>query len=411
MSIGTRKSGRVQTTTQEPDVRPPLGRGWIAGYAVASTGMWLAVLTPAQVQLARQSEVLAPGGKTALLGLATGLGAAVTAVAVPVLGALSDRTRSRYGRRRPWVLGGALVAAAGLLWLATASTAPAMVAGWLVAQLGLAGVQAALMSTIPDRVPRPRLGAVTGWAGMTQMLGALLGTVLVNRIVVDLAAGYVACAALAVASMVPFLFAHKETRTVAVVAARRQRVAFSPDLAWAWLSRFLVMLGFALITQYLLYYLQDELRVEDVQESVLTVTAVTVVCSMLAALVTGRWSDRAGRRRVFVAAGALLMGMGALAMASAPMWPVALGAAALVGLGFGTFLAVDLAVIASVLPSAADTGRDLGFFAVAAAAPQILAPALAVPVIAVAGYPGLYVLTGAVTILGGAAVMRVRSVS
>ena len=411
MSIETRESGRVQTTIPEQDVQPQVSRGWTAAYTVAGTGMWLAFLTPAQVQLARQSEVFAPGDKTALLGLATGLGAAVTAVAVPVLGALSDRTRSRYGRRRPWVLGGVLVAAAGLLWLATASSATTMVAGWVVAQLGLAGVQAALVSTIPDRVPRPQLGVVAGWAGLTQMLGALLGTVLVNRIVVDLAAGYVACAVLAIASMVPFLLAHKETGAERVVAAKRERVRFSPDLAWAWGSRFLVMLAFALITQYLVYYLQDELRVADVQRSVLTVTAVTVLCAMLAALTVGRWSDRVGRRRVFVAAGALLMGLGSLAMAIAPVWPVALGAAAIVGLGFGTFLAVDLAVVASVLPSAADTGRDLGVFAIAAAAPQILAPALAVPVLAVAGYAGLYLLTGAVTIIGGALVMRIRSVS
>lgn len=401
----------MQTTTQQSDVRPPVSRGWTAGYAVASTGMWLAFLTPAQVQLARQAEVFAPGDKTALLGLATGVGAAVTAVAVPVLGALSDRTRSRYGRRKPWVLGGVLVAAAGLLWLATASSATTMVAGWVVAQLGLAGVQAALVSTIPDRVPRPQLGVVAGWAGMTQMLGALLGTVLVNRIVVDLAAGYVACAVLAIASMVPFLLVHRETGAEVVAVVKRERVEFSPDLVWAWGSRFLVMLAFALITQYLLYYLQDELRVEDAQKAVLTVTAVTVLCSMLAAMMTGRWSDRVDRRRVFVAAGAVLMGIGSLAMAIAPVWPVALGAAAIVGLGFGTFLAVDLAVVASVLPSAADTGRDLGVFAIAAAAPQILAPALAVPVLALVGYAGLYVLTAAVAIIGGALVMRVRTVS
>lgn len=422
-----------------------VGRAWTVRFAVASTGMWLAFLTPAQIQLARQSELFAPDSKEALLGLATGLGAAVTAAAVPAFGALSDRTRSRFGRRRPWVAVGCLLAAVGFVMLAAAGGVAGMLSGWLVAQLGLASVQAGLYATIPDQVPRPQLGVVAGWAGMTQMLGALLGTVLANQLFPGLSAGYLAIAAVLACALVPFLLGHRDTAdadgagtaagtpvgagaraevsrataggepgAAADRAARRRagwdRLRRSPDVRWAWLSRFLVVLGFALVTQYLLYYLTDELRRPDPQQSVMTVTAITVLCAMAAAVTTGRWSDRIGRRRAFVATGGALMGAGALLLAVLPAWPVVPVAAVLIGVGFGTFLAVDLAVIASVLPSAADTGRDLGIFAVATAAPQILGPALAVPVLAVSGYTGLYVLTAAVCVLGGAAVLKVRAV-
>lgn len=431
------------TSPYDPGVRravveapgAPVTKGWTARYALASTGMWLAFLTPAQVQIARQAEVFSPDGKEALLGLATGVGAAVTAVAVPAFGAVSDRTRSRFGRRRPWVALGSLLAAVGILLLATATGAVAMVFGWAVAQLGLSAVQAGLVAAIPDRVPKPQLGTVAGWAGMTQMLGALLGTVLVNQLVTGLVAGYAACAVVAVVSVVPFLAGHREQDTRGAepgpvspatsapptggpVSGPRKsgrpllsRLASVPrDLLWTWVSRFLVVLAFALITQYLLYYLTDALRVDEPQEAVLTVTAATVLCAMAAALIAGRWSDRTGRRRVFVAAGGAAMGLGALGLALLPSWPVTVGAAVAVGTGFGTFLAVDLAVIASVLPSAADTGRDLGIFAIATATPQVLAPVLAVPVLAVAGYGGLYVLTAVVSVAGGAAVLLVRSV-
>jgi MFS family permease len=185
----------------------------------------------------------------------------------------------------------------------------------------------------------------------------------------------------------------------------------SPDVRWAWVSRFLVVLGFALVTQYLLYYLTDELRREDPQRSMLTITALTVLCAMAAAVTSGRWSDRVGRRRVFVAGGGFLIALGAVGLVVVPLWPVVLVAAVVIGLGFGTFLAVDLAVIASVLPSAADTGRDLGIFAVATAAPQIVGPALAVPTLALFGYTGLYLLVATVSVLGGAAVLKVRAVA
>ncbi|MDB1087482.1 MFS transporter [Streptomyces sp. ACA25] len=396
--------------------RPPIGRAWTLRFACASTGMWLAVLTPIQVQLARQAELFAPASKEAVLGLATGLGAAVTVAMVPLFGALSDRTRSRFGRRRPWVAFGSVLAALGLLLLATADGVGGMLLGWLVAQIGLSSVQAGLYATIPDQVPRPQLGTLAGWAGMTQMLGALLGTLVVNQLVPGLAGGYVACAVLVLCAVLPFLLGHREadSRTGPAVrlpaADRRPRVPRSPDLLWTWVSRFLVVLGFAMISQYLLFYLTDELLVADPQRAVMTITGVTVLCAMTAAMTAGRWSDRVGRRRVFVVGGGVLMGVGAVAMALFPVWPVALFAAVVVGLGFGTFLAVDLAVIASVLPSAEDAGRDLGFFAIAAAAPQIVAPALAVPVLAVAGYGGLYLLTAAVSAVGGALVLKVRSV-
>ncbi|MBB1257097.1 MFS transporter, partial [Streptomyces sp. OF3] len=285
---------------------------------------------------------------------------------------------------------------------------------------GLSSVQAGLVATVPDRVPREQLGSVAGWAGLSQMLGALLGTVVVNQLVRGLSAGYVACAALVLVAMVPFLLGHVERDSRTAVAPREdegpapataRRGLREPDVLWTWLSKFLVVLGFALITQYLLYYLTDELRVADPQRATMTITAVTVLSAMAAALGAGRWSDRVGRRRVFVAGGGLLMAVGATMMAVVPAWPVALGAALLVGVGFGTFLAVDLAVVASVLPSARDTGRDLGLFAVATAAPQILAPALAVPMLALAGYGGLYLLVAVVTAVGGVLVLRVRSVA
>ncbi|MDT0492610.1 MFS transporter [Streptomyces griseus] len=421
--------------------RPPVGRGWTARYTIASTGMWLGVLTPMGVQLARQAEKFAPESKTELLGLATGVGALVTMLAVPLLGAASDRTRSRFGRRRPWIAGGAAVGALGLALLSMAPGPGWMLAGWVVAQLGLSSVQAGLVATVPDRVPREQLGSVAGWAGLSQMLGALLGTVVVNQLVKGLSAGYLACAALVLVAVVPFLIGHAERdaragagshagddaragqglravavepkapRPVVVTAGGARRGLREPDVLWTWVSKFLVVLGFALITQYLLYYLTDELRVPDPQRATMMITAVTVLSAMASALGAGRWSDRVGRRKVFVAGGGLLMAVGGTLMAVAPAWPVALCAGLLVGAGFGTFLAVDLAVVASVLPSARDTGRDLGLFAVAVAAPQVLAPVLAVPVLAVAGYGGLYLLVALVTALGGVLVLRVRSVA
>ncbi|GAA4982735.1 MFS transporter [Pseudonocardia tropica] len=411
---------RPSPPTQDlPDVpvRPcapttPVGRGWITAFALACTGMWLAVLTPAQVQLARHAAVVDPAGKELLLGTATGTGAAVTMIAVPLLGALSDRTP---GGRAPWIAGGALLAAGALAVLGAGAPGPAgLVLVWALAQLGLSATQAGLLAVVPDRVPAPQLGVVAGWAGTSQMLGALLGTVLVNGLVTDLAGGYLAMALVLLVAVVPFVLRHRTTTRPpghAAAPASPRRGLPAPDLVRVWCGRFLVMLGFALVTQYLVYYVEDELTRADVAGSVLVLTAATVLSAVPAALLAGRWSDRTGRRRVFVAGGGATMAAGAVLLAVLPLWPVAVAAAVLTGLGFGTFLAVDLAVVATVLPSPAHLARDMGLFATAATAPQALAPVLAVPVLAgQGGYPALYLLTALVTAVGGASVLGVRTV-
>ena len=87
-------------------------------------------------------------------------------------------------------------------------------------------------------------------------------------------------------------------------------------------------------------------------------------------------------------------------------------AALILGLGYGVYLAVDQALITQVLPTAVDRGRDLGVINIANAAPQVLAPVVAAPIVVGApGYTGLYLLTAVVTILSAILVRNIKSVA
>jgi MFS family permease len=95
-----------------------------------------------------------------------------------------------------------------------------------------------------------------------------------------------------------------------------------------------------------------------------------------------------------------------------PTWPGALVAAAVLGLGFGVFTSVDFALMTEVLPKAVDRGKDLGVINIANALPQVLAPALAAPIVTyLGGYPVLYGVAAAFGIAGAVLVFRIRSVS
>src|SRR6516162_10749265 len=178
-SGGTGLAGSADVLTSEPTRR--VGGRWIALIALANLGLYLAYLGPIAVLLPNQVQAIAgPAHKVAVLGWVTGIGAAVAMVANPVAGALSDRTASRFGRRRPWIVCGALAGAAALAFLAGQHAIAGLIAGWCLAQAGLNAMQASVTAGVPDHVPVGQRGVVSGWIGLPQTLGVLLAVVLVT---------------------------------------------------------------------------------------------------------------------------------------------------------------------------------------------------------------------------------------
>jgi MFS family permease len=129
------------------------------------------------------------------------------------------------------------------------------------------------------------------------------------------------------------------------------------------------------------------------------------------AIAFGSWSDRTGRRKIFVISSGLVMAAAAVILAFWPTWPGAITGAVVLGIGFGVYLSVDFALITEVLPNARDRAKDLGVINIANSFPQVLAPVIAAPIVKhLGGYPVLYLLSATITALAGLLVSKVRSV-
>ncbi|WP_030625115.1 MFS transporter [Streptomyces sclerotialus] len=400
-----------------------VGGGWTAALSLANGALWVGWFGPLQILLASQAAGLAPPGtsKESVLAWVTGAGAAVALAATPLFGAASDRTAARFGRRRPWIVGGVLGGAGGLTLLAVADSPASMLLGWCLVQLALSAAFAALTAAVPDRVPRRQRGAVGGWLGVAQILGVLAGTGLATA-AGGITAGYLACAAFTLLAPLPYVLLHRDP-----VLPADHRPPFSwrtflsgfrlgprrhPDLAWAWLTRFLINLGNSLVLLYLLYYLRDALHHPDPENGVLLLTAVNGALLLATVVAAGHWSDRTGRRKPFVLWAGVLMAVATVLLACWQTWPGALVAAAVLGIGFGVFTSVDFALMTDVLPAAADRGKDLGIINIANSLPQVVAPALAAPVVRhLGGYPALYLTAAAAGLAGALFVRRIRSVA
>jgi MFS family permease len=400
----------------------PVRRSWTGLLFAANLGLWMAFFTPVQVLLPAQISALGVPGKEAALGWVTALGALVAILVNPAAGALSDRSRLRlgrraYGRRHAWTLAGTLVAAVSLAALAGRTDLAGVALGWAGVQLGLNVMLATLTAAVPDRVPVDQRGTVSGWIGMPQALGLVLGAVLVTAVVTGVGPGYLVLALALVVLAVPFALLTPDDplpdRTTRPVAGLGIGELFRdhPDFAWAWGTRFLVQLGNALGTLYLLYFLTDGIRLAD-PDTGLLIMILLYTAGLVATAVVGGWlSDRSGRRKIFVVWSGVVIAVAAVLLAVWPTWPAALVAAVLLGAGYGIYLAVDTALITQVLPAAVDRARDLGVINIATAAPQVLGPALAAPLVThLGGYSTLYALTAVVTLLGAVAVVRIRAV-
>ena len=402
--------------------RVPVRRSWIALIFAANLGLWMAFFTPVQVLLPEQITDLGITGKEAALGWVTALGALVAIIVNPLAGAFSDRTRLRiagraYGRRHVWSLGGTIISALSLLYLADQDSIAGVAVGWAGAQVGLNIMLATLSAAVPDRVPVTQRGAVSGWIGMPQALGLVVGAVLTTAVVTGTKSGYVAMAIALIVLAVPFALLTPDDPLPVAIHVRQPGGRWwaifrgEPDFAWAWGTRFLVQLGNAMGTLYLLYFLTDRVKVAD-PEGGLLILILLYTLGMIATAMVGGWlSDRSGRRKIFVVWSGVVIAVAALLLAFWPTFAVSMAAAVLLGAGYGVYLAVDMALITQVLPAATDRAKDLGVINIATAAPQVLGPAIAAPLVThLGGYPTLFVVTAVVTLLGAVMVVRIRSV-
>nr|WP_283251874.1 MFS transporter [Aeromicrobium duanguangcaii] len=385
---------------------------------LVNLGTYVAFFGPLAVLLPQQTEVIVGDNKETALAVVTGIGAVISMVANPLFGALSDRTQGRFGRRVPWVTAGSVVGAVGLTILAGATAFWQVVVGWCLVQASVNAALAAITATVPDRVPVAQRAWAGGLVGLGQTLGILVGAGLAIAFG-GTRGGYLACMVFLLLSAVPYLARSHDEPIVerpdfvlgSFVRSFWISPAQSPDFAWAWLTRFVVNLGNGIATLYLLYFLTDAVRVDDPEGGVFVVIALNSVVVAISAVLAGRWSDHVERRKVFVIWAGVIMAAAALMLAFWQTWPGVLVAAVVLGIGFGAFLAVDLAIITEVLPDEDGFAKDLGVINIANALPQVIAPVLAAPIVLwLGGYTTLYVTAGVIGLVGAVAVVRIRGV-
>jgi MFS family permease len=425
----------MTTTSPRPD--PPYteqlpsfersARPWVVTtMALAQLGLFLALLTPVFASLAIKVQDIVPkDDQVSALGMVSGLGALAALLANPVFGRISDRTTGRFGRRRPWLVIGALGLTVGLAVIATAHSLAVVAVAWFLSQMFANAALAAFTASVADQVPVVQRGKVAGLIGVMQNV-AILGAAYAAKVLgTDGMLLFMVPAAVGLALVLLYVVALPDKalpqrppsdgglRTVLKTFWVNPRKY--PDFGWAFVSRFMIILAMFMFTTFRLLFLEDQLGLSDDRAVSVMATGVLLytLVLMAAGQLAGWLSDRLRRRKVFVGFSALVFGIGTALLITTHSVVGFYAAEVVLGLGFGVYMSVDLALVLDVLPDPEDSAKDLGVFNIANAAPQSIAPAFGVLLVNAAGGHAYHLLLGAaaaVCVIGALAVIPIRNV-
>jgi len=398
------------------------------------TAALLPIVIPAQLLLFITPGAVGNASQAVALGALSALGALIALVAQPLTGAASDRNRSRFGRRRPYVVAAGAIYLVGILTLAWAPGFVIFALGFVLAQIAANVGTAAYQGLLPDRVPVEQRGSASGFLGLMTILGNvgslvaagfLLGSVVsgpgLAAAVRSGAARFYALgiAVLLIGTFVTVVGIREEPVRALETQPRFLELWLEPlrhaNFRWVFLTRVSVMLGLTLFLTFIEYYFANVAHVTNFVQSTAAVALLALGGALVGALTLGMVSDRIGRVGI-VAVATGLMTLAALAFVIAPhlpLWPLGL----VFGAGYGAYTSVDWALAVDSLPVLGAAGKDLGVWSIASNLPAVLAPLVgslvigggsALGISTEAAYRSVFALAGVFLLLGAVFVLKVQ---
>ena len=423
-------TGTISTTgpvAGDPPMGPPPSKATLPALLLSALMLFatyaglIAILLPLQVLKISNGDDVA---KVANLGIVMSVSFIFTLFAQPIVGAFSDRTRSRFGRRTTWMLFGAFIAGIMLLGMGSINDLLWLTIFWVIVQVALNAVQGPMTAVIPDRFPRDKRGGASAIMGVGMQIGGLLGVMLASAFAANFGVGYAVFGVGIMVITVLFALLNKDWSSKEAAVDSWSWSNFfkgfwinpkkNPDFFWAFTARFLLMLGYFTIVSYQFYLLTDYIKVPlaDAAGAVLTLTVIGFVPTIIAIALSGWWSDKVRRRKVFIYAASALMVIGLAFPIFMPSMTGMIIMTIINGVGFGIYMSVDTALMTEVLPGGGEAaGKDLGILNIATNIPQALSPVVAALVILVlGGYSMLFVFAMIFVVIAAFAVAPIKAV-
>lgn len=410
----------------------PAHKGYVLWLIIAQFIFFIALLGPAIVGIGMKIQSLidagaipanGANGASAVLG---GVGALFATIANVVFGRVSDRTTSKWGRRRIWVVLGTVIMTVGFVVMALAPNLALATVGWAIAQLGANMTLAPFIATISDQVPKFQRGSITAGLGIAQNAGIVGGVYVATWFSFSLFIVFVIPSILAIIAMIVFVLVLPDK----VLPVKPARATFYdwwntfwvsprlyPDFALAWWSRFLITFASFGFTAFRFFYLIYHVGVSKTEVSALIANTTLIYTGALivTAWLAGWISDKIGRRKIFVWTSTALFALGTVALILIHDVPSYYILELFMGAAYGIYVGVDLALVVDVLPNPDDAGKDLGVLNMANALPQTVAPAVGGALLYIGSAAGTnytlwFIVCGVAALIGAVVIFPIKQV-
>jgi MFS family permease len=366
-------------------------------FPLANAGAFVAFLPLLTLIVPLRAMEIAAPGKIALLSETLIFGVMTATVANIAAGAASDWTRARWGTRLPWIWLGLAGSWIGYGAILSADSAMALIVAVVAFQACFNIMFGPMTALFADKVPDRLKARVSAFANLALPAGSLATALIGLPGLTGNGQRILVLMGLTAMLTLPLLIGWP--RRLPDVPEEPPVSSATVQPGWAifwslWLAKFLVQLSGTVLPSYFLFYLEDGLTGDESGApiefaiAVIMATGVTAVVAVLAA----RWSDRSGRRKPFLLGAVAIMAAGLAALMMRLGWPTALIGYTLFCAGLGTFLAIDVALVAQILPNPRRRGRDLGVMNAANTLPAIVGPLIALAVLGESGerFPALF---------------------
>jgi MFS family permease len=408
----------------------------------------LPIVIQAQITLFVTPGLVGTAQQAVVFGWLTALGAAAALVVQPIVGAISDRTPGRFGRRRPYIVVGTVLMLASVVALGLTRELSFFALGFIIFNIGNNASTAAYQGLLPDRVPESQHGTASGYLGLMTILGSIGSPALAGVLLGATPPGesyeqavrsgsalfYALTSVVVLIGLIVTVVGIREAplatlphieRNPAVGVRRsgRYQRMVSPwldpwknqNFTWVVLTRAFVMLGINMFQDFILLYFGGVAHEANFIQQTAALAVLALVGAVVSSLVVGIVSDRV-RRVPIVCVATVFMTIATVAFVIAPekvpLWPLGI----FFGLGYGAYASVDWALAVDSLPSLGSAGKDLGIWNIASALPAVLGPLLGLLFISSAslfdltalGYRVVFGAASFFLLLGAAFVVRVR---
>lgn len=379
-------SEELAPDTGKPVSKLNLGR-FGAGFIFFCVVFMMSGTIGSTVLLPARFDTLGIGAGETILGTMNSIGIIFALISNVIFGALSDSSHSRFGKRTPWIIVGGPIAGIGFYLTSVSPTLVTIVASWSLLQVGLNCMLAPCVAILSDRVPQKYRGTMSAFYGAGQIVGQSLGTIIGSAFINAPKTGFMIgticwfLCGLGTVLLIPRELPSKnesgEAFSLTKVAMQfRPPTKGAADFYKALVGRLMLIFGYNMIVGYQLYVCMRYIGQDKTAASatVSSMAVITMIVSLVVSLVSGPLSDKIGKRKlpVFISSAIIAIGI-----AVPWLWPTKTAMliyAAVMGLGYGIYMAVDQALNVDVLPNPDEAGKDLGILNLANTLGQVIAP-------------------------------------